>query len=101
MNEADIKTILSAFSNAEHEALDKLINGEMPTIDVDKRELLRRNFENNYHLNKRNGYKVHCKGLSCDGYDRIPFKRGLTSEEENYNEFGGKLHISIFRTVEQ
>lgn len=96
LNEADIRQILSQFSRSDREALDSLMNDDSPNIDVDKRQLLKRNFENNYHLNKRNNYNVHCKGLNCEESDQIPMSNELISEDDSYNRCPGTNQTSKF-----
>lgn len=70
MNEADIREILSQFSESDRDAFDSLMNDQSVNIDVNKRHLLRQNFENNFHLNKRNNFKLPCTGFHCNGNDR-------------------------------
>lgn len=84
-----MRHILSKLSNSDREALDKLMNDKTSFIDVNKRELLKRNFENNYHLNKRNNFKIHCKGLNCEEYDDIPDNKEAHFDEDTYNQCPG------------
>lgn len=94
LNEADIRQILSQFSRSDREALDSLMNDESPNIDVDKRQLLKRNFENNYHLNKRNNYNVHCKGVNCEESNQSPVSSEFISEDDSYNRCPGTNQTS-------
>lgn len=80
-HEADARQILSKFSNSDREALNSLMNNEGPYIDVDKRQSLKQNFENSYHLNKRNNFKVPCKGVECENDDQ----NSVLSEDDGYN----------------
>lgn len=83
IDEEDIRRILSKFSYSDREAFDSLMNDDSPDIDLEKRKLLKRNFETGYRLNKRNNYKVPCKGLRCEEYDQ------LFSEEKGYDHCPG------------
>lgn len=67
------------------------MNNKITSIDVDKRESLKRNFENDYHLNKRNNFKIHCKGLRCEEYDDSPVNKESLSDEDTYNQCPGIL----------
>lgn len=65
------------------------MNDEDPDIDIDKRQLLKQNFENSYHLNKRHNFRLPCKGLRCEEYDQVPMSREFLSEEDSYNHCPG------------
>ncbi|KAJ6625034.1 hypothetical protein Bhyg_16396 [Pseudolycoriella hygida] len=92
LRDNEIRQILSEFSESDRNALDSLINDE----SLDKRQFLKQNFENGYHLNKRNNYKVLCTGRRCERRDehnhcpcpekidanrKLKFKRHSTSRE--------------------
>lgn len=68
MDEDAIREILSQFSDSDRMAFDGLMNDK--NIDVNKRQLLKQNFENNFHLRKRNN--IRCTGPGCDEYEQIP-----------------------------
>lgn len=87
--EADIRQILNQFSSSDRDALDSLMTDRSSQIDVGKRQLLKQNFENNFHLKKRNNFKSHCNGLRCDEYDRIPMDKESTLEEDSYHDCPG------------
>lgn len=103
MDDEDIKQILSKFSDSDREALDRLMNEKITTFGVDKRELLKRNFENNFHFNKRNNrennFKMHCKGLRCEEYDQIPLRNEPLFEEDTYNQCPGMCSLDHYRQV--
>lgn len=57
------------------------MNDESPTIDVNKRQLLKQNFENSFHLNKRNNGKM-CTGLGCGEYNQFDVDKQSNSEDD-------------------
>lgn len=93
LNEEDIRQILPKLSHSQHEALDSLMNDDGPNIDVDKRQLLKQNFENSFHLHKRHNFKVPCTGMRCEEYDQVPVSRESLAEEDGYNHCPG-THVS-------
>lgn len=70
------------------------MNDDNPDIDFEKRKLLKRNFENSYHLNnKRNNFGVPCKGLRCEQYDQLQeVSNDLSSDEDGDDRCPGTLY---------
>lgn len=81
---------MSGLSNTDEEALDRLMSDESSTINVEKRQFLKRNFDKNYNLNKRCGSKLQCNGFSCGGYDQNPLKDEAHMIEEFDQQLPGK-----------
>ncbi|XP_037033363.1 uncharacterized protein LOC119072275 [Bradysia coprophila] len=90
-SEADIRKIFSQLSTSDRQDFDGLMNGESPKIDVNKRHLLKQNFENSFHLNKRHDGKM-CNGLECDEYNQLDRIKQPISEEDSYDSCPEKVN---------